>query len=270
MRYTELPPPPSLANIIHCFWFLSSDPGEGDEQPVVADGRLEIILHLAEPFDVRDTHARWRPQSSALLAGQLTSPVRIRPAGASDVVGIRFCTDGARSLLAVPIAELNDRVVPLAELAPHLRDALLVALQHHTTPAGRVRAITAVLLRHHRSPPDSAVHNVLRHLDQPHAPSIASVADHLGLTARTVERRVMATTGLTPTELRAVLRFRRGYRLLERAPVGQWCRVALSAGYYDQAHCIREFRRFTGAAPSQWFSRDTALADAFLIGKIES
>jgi AraC-like DNA-binding protein len=269
MRYTELPPPPALAHLVHCFWFLSGHLGAGEEQQVVADGRLEIILHLAEPFEARDTTGRWGPQSTSLIAGQLTAPIRIRPAGESDVVGIRFRTDGLRALLAVSVAELNDRVVPLHELAPALTGALLHALRQATTPPDRAAALAAVLVRHAQGALDPAVRSMVDHLDVPRAPSIGTVADHHGLNARTVERRVLAATGLSPVELRAVLRFRRVYRRLEAAPTGQWGRLAIASGDYDQAHCIREFRRFTGATPTEWFRRETALADAFLTGKIE-
>jgi AraC-like DNA-binding protein len=39
--------------------------------------------------------------------------------------------------------------------------------------------------------------------------------------------------------------------------------VATCAGYYDQAHLTREFRRFAGASPSEFFRVDPALARAF-------
>lgn len=266
MRYLELPPPPSLADIVHCFWFLSGDLSGTEEQPVVADGRLEIILHLAVPFEARDGNAAWYPQANALMAGQLTAPIRVRPVGESDVVGIRLRTDGARALLAIPLAELTDRVVPLTELAPALTDALLLALQRTSTPAQRVDAMTAILNSHRRGAVDLAMRSVLEHLDHPRAPTIGVAADHLGLTARTVERRFIAATGLPPVTLRGVMRFRRCYQLLEATPTGQWGCVAISSGYYDQAHCIREFRRFAGTAPTEWFGRETELADAFLLG----
>jgi AraC-like DNA-binding protein len=269
MRYTEFPPPASLADIVHCFWFLSGNLGGADAQPVVADGRLELILHLAEPFEAPDTTMRWRPQASVLVAGQLTAPTQVRPVGESDVIGIRLCTDGAQTLLAIPLHELTDRVVPLVELAPALADSLLMALRGIKAPAQRIDAMTSVLNRHRRGALDQTVRSMLKRLDQSRAPAISSLAENLGLTARTVERRVGNATGLAPVDLRAVMRFRRSYRLLEAAPVGHWGRVALSGGYYDQAHCIREFRRFTGAAPTAWFGRVTELADAFLIGRIE-
>jgi AraC-like DNA-binding protein len=271
MRYTELPPPPALADVVHCFWFLTGDlHAPAEEQPVVADGRLEIILHLAEPFQVQHRDARWRGQADALMAGQLTAPIRVRPGGDTDVVGIRFHTVGARAVTNVPLAELGDRVVPLPEMAPALTEALLGALTRSQSPSQRVAALATVLVRHLRTTPDAAMRSVVHQLDRPHAPSIGRVADRLGFTARTIERRVVASTGLTPVELRAVLRFRRCYRMLEAAPTGHWGRVAYVAGYYDQAHCIREFRRFTGAAPTQWFGREPELASAFLVGKLKS
>jgi AraC-like DNA-binding protein len=40
--------------------------------------------------------------------------------------------------------------------------------------------------------------------------------------------------------------------------------AALRAGYFDQAHCIREFRRFTGQSPTEFFGQDPALASALV------
>jgi AraC-like DNA-binding protein len=40
--------------------------------------------------------------------------------------------------------------------------------------------------------------------------------------------------------------------LIERARgTGSLAQLALDAGYYDQSHLIRHFRRFTGKPPSQ-------------------
>jgi transcriptional regulator GlxA family with amidase domain len=92
------------------------------------------------------------------------------------------------------------------------------------------------------------------------------LARGLGTTARTLERRVRHATGLSPRALRAVLRFRRVFRRLDRSPAGSWARVAVESGYYDQAHMIREFRRFAGASPGRFFGREASLARSFAAG----
>ena len=72
---------------------------------------------------------------------------------------------------------------------------------------------------------------------------------------------------MDPTLLRRILRFRAAFRLLERLPPGRWGRVAPRVGYFDQAHLIRDFRRFAGAAPSVFFSTGPELARAFSGGE---
>ena len=54
MHYEEYAPPPALAAAVRCIWTLE---GEVDDlaaaaQPILPDGRSEIVLHLGDPFDV--------------------------------------------------------------------------------------------------------------------------------------------------------------------------------------------------------------------------
>jgi transcriptional regulator GlxA family with amidase domain len=95
---------------------------------------------------------------------------------------------------------------------------------------------------------------------------IRELALRLGITPRTLERRVREATGLSPRALRAVLRFRRVFRRLDRSPAGSWARVAVESGYYDQAHMIHEFRRFAGVPPGRFFGREGGFARAFAAG----
>jgi transcriptional regulator GlxA family with amidase domain len=97
--------------------------------------------------------------------------------------------------------------------------------------------------------------------------TIGELARSVGLTARTLQRRFQAEVGMDPALLRRILRFRAAFRQLERLPPGRWSRVAPRVGYFDQAHLIREFRRFAGAPPSVFFGAGPELAREFSGGE---
>ena len=269
MRYTELPAPRPLDALVRCFWFLSGEGFGREPQVVVPDGRLEIILHLADPFYRVDADSGEHVQSRALLSGQLTAPVTLRAGAVTDIVGIRFRTAAAKAVLALPLSELTDRVESLGAIVPRLARSLFAAAERHRTPSARAAALSQVLARFVTRTPDALATAVIRSLDASEAPNVGLIADRFGVTARTLERKVRESTGLSPNVMRRVLRFRRAFRMLDSAPPGTWTRVALRAGYFDQAHLIRDFRQFAGAPPTEFFGAGPELARAILAGDEE-
>jgi AraC-like DNA-binding protein len=264
MEYSELPAPPPIDALVHCFWFLRGESNGPDVQTIVADGRIEIVLHLADPFLKLDERGQAQRQDATLVSGQLMAPIRVIPGGSADVVGIRFRTAAASVVLHLPLAEITDRVEALALCAPRLSDALFDAAAQHRQPAHRVAALSAVLARFVARAPDPLALAAVRMLEAPSAPRVAQAAGAFGVSTRTLERRVLDHSGLTPSALRRVLRFRRAFRMLDQSPEGTWSTVAANAGYFDQAHLIRDFRQFAGSPPGDFFQRDPDLARAIL------
>jgi AraC-like DNA-binding protein len=78
------------------------------------------------------------------------------------------------------------------------------------------------------------------------------VARQAGMSERQFRRRCLEESGLAPKQLCRVLRFRRACALGERGL--PWGLIAAEAGYFDQAHLIRDFREFTGNTPVSVFS----------------
>lgn len=268
-QYAELPAPPPLDALVHCFWFLRGSLAGAPAQPVLPDGRMEIVLHLAEPFAEVGPDGVARGQAEALLAGQLLAPINLIPRGPADVIGIRFRTEAARSMLGFSALDVTGRVEGLAAMDPKLAGELMGAATRRRKDArtqGRneelVEALSAVLQRSVRSEPSPLVREAVRGLAGPGGTTLRELTGKLGVTLRTLERRVTADTGLGPKPLQRVLRFRSALRLLEQSPRGQWSRAAIRAGYYDQAHMIREFRGFAGMPPSTYFQVELPLSRA--------
>jgi AraC-like DNA-binding protein len=255
MHYSETPAPPPLDRWVRCFWFLEAE--GGGIQPVVPDGRLEIVLHRADPFSEVLPDGSVQRQDAVMVSGQITRPVVLAPGATADIIGIRFRTAGARDLLRIPLSELTNQVIPLCAVEA----GLAVALEAAARSPEPVPALAAILLARMR--PTRATTSGLAVARLAAGDRIADLARLLNVSPRTLERRVEADTGLTPKVLQRVMRFRTLYALLQ---TGQdaWARAALKAGYYDQAHANRDFRQFAGASPSEHFAQSPELAQAIL------
>jgi len=81
-------------------------------------------------------------------------------------------------------------------------------------------------------------------------PDLRSVAKSIGLSARTLQRR-LSEEGVTYARVVAQARLEIAQRMLDD-PARRVIEVALDLGYSDQAHFGRAFARWTGLAPRQF------------------
>ena len=267
MDYREFAAPGPLGRLVHAVWVLRGPAAAAAPQPVVPDGRIELVAHLGEPFSRLDDSGRVTRQHDFLVSGHLTRPLTLVPAVDADVVGIRLEPLGAHLLLGIPLDGITDQVVQVADIAPGLRSALLPAMAAGGSPHERARAIFAVLGRRLAGTPSPAMAHALDLLGRAAPVGIRRLAREAGMPERTLQRRFAVEVGLGPKVYQRVLRFRRAFALVSAAPGGGLAAVAHRAGYYDQAHLNRDFRRFAGAPPRAFFRADPALAQAFASGE---
>ena len=122
MRYQEYAPSAILANAVRCIWTLE---GNADDlmsavQPILPDGRAEIVVHLGDSFEVMGERGVTQRQSRILFAGQLTGPLALRPTGAIAVVGVRFHADGATAFVNAPQHRIVGQTVELKDVSMRL------------------------------------------------------------------------------------------------------------------------------------------------------
>jgi AraC-like DNA-binding protein len=272
VRYVEVPPPPALRAFVRCAWALRSGPRPGSAPDrLLPDGRLEIVVHRREPYRRIAPDGRPVPAHGAVVAGQLSRAIGLVAEGPVHCVGLRLEPAGARALLRAPLADLEDRIVPLsdaigaegrrlAEAIGEARDAPAALDAMWSWTAARLRGATAA------SPCDRAVSAWRR---DGGLAAVEDVARSLGLSRRQVERRFPAEVGLAPKRFARVVRLQRAARRLRDRPQETLAAVAARVGCFDQAHLTREFVELAGVPPSRWIAEEQAVAAAFLGGEGE-
>lgn len=212
---------------------------------VLPDGRCDIILRFqsdgTKPSGAITpivTGAATRFHMVPITSGASYVGVRLHPGTAHGVLGIDLETIADRGLVGdaalTTIPELGALCAPVRNL-----DTLVDKLTAFV--ASRCDGVTV--------DPLSAKLIDMLHVTGGRL-SIADIARILGVDVRTVRRRIVSATGLTPKQLAMVVQFHRALRLRfhDRLDVAS---AAIEAGYADQAHMSRVFRKMGGFSPAR-------------------
>jgi AraC-like DNA-binding protein len=86
--------------------------------------------------------------------------------------------------------------------------------------------------------------------------TVETLAQELGISRRTLERRFLEQTGVSPKQLLRILRFRQLVQYIMLQPTSKHLKVFQRFNYHDQSHLIKDFHEFTGYAPEQYFNSE--------------
>jgi AraC-like DNA-binding protein len=242
--------------------------GDGPARPhyrerLLPDGSMELVINLSEDevrvYDRLD-HRKFEKLRGAALVGPHSEFFVIDTAEQRNVMGVHFKPGGAFPFLPLPADELHGLHISLEDVwgrwAGELRERLLEA----TALADRFRILEAALLARICRPLERhrAVAFALGQFAPgqfhggPKTRTIGDVTGQTGLSSRRFIEVFRQQVGLTPKLFCRVRRFQEAVQRLRSHRRIDWADVALSCGYFDQAHFIHDFRAFSGLSPTMY------------------
>ena len=236
--YREFPPSAKFAAHIECFWVHRSEEAIREHR-VLPDGCADIIFE--QPA---------RDYGGLAMVGTMTRAQAFRIPGRQYTFGVRFRPGMASRVVRVPGTVVVDQAIPLADVwnRAAVRE-LLEQLEESRSPQNSIARFEAAL---DNPTPLDALDKALAWLAESRGQaSIDLLAAAASLSPRQFRRLCTERTGLSPKHLARMLRFRHA-AAFANAPRRDWADVALTCGYYDQAHLINEFRELAGMSPTQF------------------
>lgn len=246
-----------LQPYIRYYWaFRSHRPMSALTVPV---GCPQIIFHKRTPLYIPELDVE---QARLTVSGQVDFPARLCTDGDTEMIVVVFRPQSMGVFLHLPVSLLYNREVPgydlenrsLHELAERIfdcsDDALCVGLIEHWL----LSQLATTIRRDGRY--GSAETN-LRRIDatvkrifaEPRT-SVAELASDACLGKKQFERVFDSFVGITPKAYAGIVRFHKAlWYMQHRQDDRNYAQIALSSGYADQSHFIREFKRFTGHTP---------------------
>ena len=242
-------PAPSLAPYIESYWFVAPDPGPVDLRvDVFVDGRADLILNYGAPYPRRVIGGAATEHATSNLDAQRLVPIRIEQRGLVQIVGVRFRLGGLGPFVRGPLRPFTDRTPPPAEVfGPGV--AALEAEVAGLDPDAAAARLDSFFAEHLRVDAGRASFERALAALEAGAADVATVADRAGVSVRQVDRLFARHVGIPPKVVARILRFQGALRALMRDPGCPLADVAANAGYFDQAHFVRDFRQMSGGVP---------------------
>ncbi len=267
MNYQEIRPSQFLSNHIKLFWSLNylSEGEQSQSETILPDGCPEIVFNLSDRF--KRLHPDFdETQPAALFAGQMSRGISIRPTGQVSLFGVRFHPAGAFPMSRFSVHELTDKIVDLTELLGSRGRELEERIGNAYGFAERVGIFESHFLHRLAVLPsdDKTVGFAAEMIVKSGGTiSVSRLAENIGVSERRLERKFRSRVGISPKMLARTVRFQNVVNNIQSAANVDLLDTALSFGYFDQSHMIREFKEFSGETPLGYFRKTHGISDIF-------
>ena len=248
--YREFAPGAEAAGFCESVWIHQTPYGP---VPPGAAHRVLPEMGVSLAFQgFRDTGGRplaWSP----ILAGPKMRAQVFDLVPGRELAAIKIKPEWVGPLLGIDPLAVESQVVDLVAVAPALADTLHDALAQTRSAEAALRVLMAAMLAAHRASrtPPSPVARVALDTVRCRAGQVSCerLALTLGLSDRHFRRHVRDSTGVPPKTHARLLRFVDAMRTADRSGDPVWADIAVSAGYFDQSHFIRDCVTLAGTSP---------------------
>ncbi|UUZ81215.1 helix-turn-helix domain-containing protein [Paenibacillus sp. P26] len=264
--YKEIMPSPLLRPYVSRYWVsepasLSKDTSVDDAvDRVVPDGCTDIVLE----YDLGDDSRRIG------YFGMLDRafPIDYGQDRTVRKFGVRFFPGGAYPFLRMPLAGFSNRHYPLEQIWPDIAREIKEGILTRPSPEAMARMMDHCLLsilEQNGTAGDSVLANLLYRIFASGGKiGVRELAESETVGTRLMNRKFRQWIGFSPKKFSEIVRFQTVVRDIQNHREPDWGTIAFERGFFDQAHLIREFKRYYGLPPSaavQEFHRASDLSN---------
>ncbi|WP_027085782.1 helix-turn-helix domain-containing protein [Cohnella panacarvi] len=256
----RITPHPVLSECIRDLWVFESDGRLSQEeiQIIAPNGSVKLTLHYRGKLVGRiGDHAFVIPEHRLSIVGISDRPLiaafdRSKPFGC---ISIELHPASAYRLFAYPQYELRNAIVPFGEIfGTAATRSLEERIYSATNPTHKAALLQEFLIR--RLALTEIDYSFERSADAilkaQGLLSVKKLSQVTGLSDRWQRNKFADRLGVSPKTFASLVRFQASYQALLRNKRDFLQAKPFNDSYYDQAHFIKEFKRFIGYSPAKY------------------
>jgi len=270
MSAMQIPLSGELSPFIKHYLFVDSKGSAIKKLRLFSDGNTGIVFSFnSHLFSLQPSTElqEWLPP--AFLYGQITGFKDIYAAGDTSLVIIVFHPQAIHQIFGIPAIELRDKVIPVDEIFGHQFQYIqeqLAELQHIRDKVNLLDGFFLSFIYKNGFNPQPVTTNTLQQIQLAKGlMPVGQLTKITGFTERQIERKFIECVGLTPKMYSNIVKL---HHLLKHLNNGNTNKkltsIAYEAGYTDQSHSIKEFKKYTGLTPGEYIKKAGKLTNNFL------
>jgi len=255
MLFLNRPPSPALQPFIRMLWYCRALGLPFARERVLPNGCMQILINLSRDYltDCGDDGTSNLRQPQTMISGARARYEIIDTGDLNDLAGIVIEPGGFPGLFRERADLLFNLSTALDDLwqTPQLVDSLCRA----RTPArklDRLESFLQQLLRRREPARRSETADHALYLFRHRGLNVSSCARSIGISERRLSQVFREQVGLSPKLWCRIQRFQAATGALHRGIDMPWAELALSCGYYDQAHFANDFKAFSSIDPTTY------------------
>lgn len=249
-------PHPTLRSIVRSFEERRATLGsEGLTWPLTARPHQIIDIYLGDPFRLRIDGGPLQTAPETVVVGpQGSRRIQLHMSGEVHIFNILLQPAALNRLVGVDMTSLVNEGVPARDVLGKRGVLLSDTVRSAADFASRIAAAERwFAMMQDDSPTQDGIDYASRLLLASRGRvRIEDLVKRSGLSARHFQRRFTSQVGLSPKLYARTVRFDAALTAHRDEPMKSWTRIAHEAGYFDQAHFIRECHALVGIGPGQF------------------
>lgn len=236
--------------------FLIIASGPGTDNTLLPDTSIVLAFRLKGNITDQSGDAV-QDLPSSVITGLRKSPRFLSYGKDTSCLLVIFKGGGAAAIFKEPLHELFSKSLSLSEIIPasqlELVEEQLAEANDNKQRVGIVEHFLVSRLDERRA--DQMIAHAIQKIKLASGNiKVRNLANDMAISLDPFEKRFRRVTGVSPKQFADTVRFR---NLINQFSSSEsLTELALEAGYFDQAHFIKDFRAFTGMSPQQFFKTE--------------
>lgn len=248
--YKEYLPSKELRPYVACYWESNREsnynPIESEAKRVIPDGCVDII------FDANGINSAFKGE----VVGAMDRAFILSQNGYVRNFGVRFFPGCAHMFVKIPLMEIKNSAISLAAIWNKEAEIIEELISDSKSTLERVNIMEGYLKKilYDNNLVNFHLLNILTRIYESKGDiRLKNIADREIISQRQIHRNFTSWIGLNPKSFIKVIRLQNIYNSALKNNHINIFDIALSNGYYDQSHFIKDFKKFYGDTPSKVF-----------------